>query len=146
MGQVEMRASSGGSAESEWRLVRGRHRKWLLWGFMPFMVLLLLFRVAQWIWGGWSWDVAIGLLLPVAFWGFFTTQWRPCTRATADGLLIRGEFDRQNLIAWGNVRDIRADGGRWATAVTAHLTDGRAVRLPGVRPDELENVLAHRPG
>lgn len=130
---------------TEWVLVRGRRRRWLQW-FLLLPVLLFTFRVAQGIWDGWDWDVGVGMLVAVSLGLLFLAQLRPRTRATDEGLLIRGEFSREKLIAWRDVHDVDAEGGRWATAVTANLTDGTSVKLPGVAPRELESVKASRPG
>lgn len=129
---------------TEWLLVRGRRRRWLR-RFLILPVLLFIFRVTQWIWYGWAWDVAVGLLVPVFLGLFLLTQLRPRTRAIDEGLLVRGEFARENLIHWHDVQGLAADGGRWATAVTAQLTDGRSVKLSGVAPEDLDSVKAARP-
>lgn len=60
--------------------------------------LLLAFRLIQWVRGGWSLDVALGLLVVLSLGMVMTLQLRPRTRADHQGLLLRGEFSREQRI------------------------------------------------
>lgn len=135
----------GAETSGEWLLVDGRQRRWM-WIFIGVLATVLIVRVARGIWVGGDWSTLIHLPFPVVAVLFGITQVRPRTCASDDGLLVRGEFSRERLIPWSDVQEIGAEGGRWATAVTAKLADGQSVRLPGVTPDDLDSVLAARPG
>lgn len=135
--------TEGKAVANEWLLVGGRRRRWM-WILVAVFALVFVVRVAQWIWGGWEWGRIIDLLFPVVMGLFFLMQLRPRTRATDDGLLVRDAFSRERLIPWSEVQEFVAQGGRWATAVTAELVDGRTVKLPGVQPNDLDSVKAAR--
>lgn len=117
-----------------------------MWVVIVVIAVLATTQVARWVWMGSDLGRVINLLFPAAAVLFSVSQLRPRTRATDEGLLIRGEFSREELILWSEVQEIVADGGRWATEVTAQLIDGRTVKLPGVSPGDLDSVRSARPG
>ncbi|WP_083518990.1 PH domain-containing protein [Serinicoccus chungangensis] len=43
----------------------------------------------------------------------------PTAHASEEGLAVRGHLSRERLVSWSELSDLRADGGRWVTAVTA---------------------------
>lgn len=128
---------------AEWPHPRAGVR-WLLRSAVVLAGLLLAFRFTQWARDGLSLDVALSLLLVLSLGLLLTLLLRPRTRADNEGLLLRGEFSREHRIPWSNVQDIRAEGGRWATAVQVDLSDGRTMKLPGVSPEQIDEVRAAR--
>ncbi|MFK5583576.1 hypothetical protein [Serinicoccus sp. LYQ131] len=138
--------SEGRLKSAEWPLVRGWRRR-LAKVVALLLAALFLIRVAQWIWEGWSLDVALGMVLVVSVAILPATQLRQRTRATDDGLMIREDFPFQpeKFVSWTDIQYLAKEKGRWGTWVTAYLSDGRSVKLPGVQPNEIDSVETARP-
>ena len=129
---------------TEWRAGSDRARRWLTICLVPSALLLLLVPVLEVARNGWSpWVMArlCGILSPLIL---ILVVVLPRTRATEDGLEMRRGLARPLLVPWSEVCDLTAEGGRWATAVTVHLTDGRRYPLPAVQPEQLDEVRAAR--
>ena len=128
---------------TEWRAGGRRARLWVTICLLV-SALLLLVPVLEVARNGWSvWVLArlLGIVSPLML---VLVVVLPRTRATEDGLQMRRGLTRPLLVPWSEVSDVTAEGGRWATAVTVHLGDGRRYPLPGVQPEQLEEVQAAR--
>lgn len=125
-------------AATQWPNHRGRGRRWLI-AFLALLLVMQLLRLAQGIWTMSTLGATAGITgIPMILLALMFL--RPRTRATDRGLLVRGHLSRERLVPWAELEDITAEGGRWATTVTARLTDGSRFPLPGVQPAEVEDV------
>jgi hypothetical protein len=80
-----------------------------------------------------AWYLTPLLLVPLAVmvWG-----WRSGTEAGPDGLVLSALLGRRRL-GWDQVVALTCSGRR----VHAHLTSGRAIGLPAVRPADLPRLV-----
>ncbi|GAA0801489.1 PH domain-containing protein [Spirilliplanes yamanashiensis] len=88
---------------------------------------------------GQSWYLAPVILVPllVAVWA-----WRSGTDIGRDALRVRALFG-QRLVPWKQVAELVPDA---KSRVSAHLTDGNLLRLPGVYARDLPVIVAAATG
>ena len=133
--------AAGGS--QEWRIYGASGRRWLRILILLAAVMLML-RLVGGLASGWDAGATMACITAVGIGLVTSAQVRSGTRATEDGLKLRRGLTRPLVVPWSEVADLRAEGGRWATAVTMHLGDGRRYPLPGVQPEQLGEVQAAR--
>ncbi|WP_298888126.1 PH domain-containing protein [uncultured Serinicoccus sp.] len=134
---------AGTPGPSVWHVLRGPFPRW--WRVLAVVVVvLLLLRLILGVLAGWDTSTTLSALATAALGLLVLVQVRPRTGASEEGLAVRGHLSRERLVSWSELADVRAEGGRWATAVTAELNDGSTMQLPAVQPEQLEEVRAAR--
>ncbi|OLT14991.1 hypothetical protein BJF80_11540 [Serinicoccus sp. CUA-874] len=129
---------------SEWQVLSGPGVRW--WRLLAvLLVVLVLTQVVLVLLAGPGPSRVVGLVANLLLVLLALAQVRPRTRATADGLLVRGYLTRERLLPWSDIESIDTEGGRWATDVAVRLTDGSRVTLPAVPPEQGDAVRAARP-
>lgn len=108
--------------------IRFRHNQALLVAAVVAFLGALPLAAARWF-------LLPVLLVPVALGGW---AWRAGTDANSQGLRLRA-LAGQHLIRWEQIVELGADADGRAVA---RLTDGREVRLPAVRRDDLPRLVA----
>lgn len=104
-----------------------------------FLPLTLIFLVAIFFIDDVHWGTRIGAVCNAIVGLSFTVMARVGTIAHAEG--IRATQFRTQQIAWGEVKDLRADPpGPWAADVQVVLADGSVITLPAVPASDLPRL------